>query len=312
MSLPEAKTGIGGRTKGPPAVGRPPSLKQRLRHPVEGFAVGCLLKLFAALPLDMASGLGALIGGTIGAVLPVNKTARNNLSRAFPEMSEAELRRTLRAMWRHLGRVFAEYPHLAALGSRRLEILGSKHLDALKRTGGPAIFFTGHVGNWEVCPIGPTQAGIPTAAIYRAPNNPVVHRLLWRVRDAVFAQQVPKGSHGARQIVSILRGRGFLLLVVDQKMNNGIAVPFFGRDAMTAPALAEMALKYDCPIYPLRAERLKGTHMRLTVGGPLAIPAEGTRQEKVHAIMSTVNGMLEGWIRERPEQWLWSHNRWPD
>lgn len=318
MSLPGVPEGpevgphIDDIAAGPPAVARPSSFGRRLRHPIEGLAVGFFIKLFGALPLDAASALGALIGGTVGAALPINRTARMNLKRAFPDMSDAELRRTLRAMWRHLGRVAAEYPHLGKLAEERIEFVGTENLEEAKRHGGPGIYFSGHIGNWEICPIGPIRGGIPLAAIYRAPNNPIVDRIMWRTRHAVLPHQVPKGPAGARQIIDIMRKRGSLAFAADQRMNNGIAVPFFGRDAMTAPALAELAIKYDCPIYPIRVERLKGAHFRLTIGPPLAKPQDGTRQQKVYAIMLSVNEMMERWIRERREQWVWSHHRWQD
>ena len=99
---------------------------------------------------------------------------------------------------------------------------------------------------------------------------------------------------------------------MDQKLNSGIPVPFFGRDAMTAPAVATFALRYDCPVWPVRVERLAGASFRVTVHPKLAMPEQGTREERIHAITVAINRTLEDWIRERPEQWLWLHRRWPD
>jgi len=101
-------------------------------------------------------------------------------------------------------------------------------------------------------------------------------------------------------------------MMVDQKMNDGIPVPFFGRDVMTAPALAELALRYDCPVVPARVERLKGAYFRLLIYPPLELVKTGDRQADVAANMAQVNAILEQWIRDTPEQWLWLHNRWPD
>lgn len=100
-------------------------------------------------------------------------------------------------------------------------------------------------------------------------------------------------------------------MLVDQKMTDGIAVPFFGRDAMTAPALAQFALKYDAPIIPVRSERLEGARFRITFYPELKTPKTGDRHADILAIMTNVNASMESWIRERPEQWLWLHRRWP-
>ena len=101
-------------------------------------------------------------------------------------------------------------------------------------------------------------------------------------------------------------------MLADQKMNDGIPVPFFGRPAMTAPALAALALRFDCDVLPARAERLAGAHFRLTVFPPLPLPRTGDSHADAAALMAQVNAILETWIRDRPEQWFWVHQRWPD
>ena len=95
-------------------------------------------------------------------------------------------------------------------------------------------------------------------------------------------------------------------------MNDGIPVPFFGRPAMTAPALAVLALRFDCDVLPLRVERLDGAHFRVTVFPPLPLRRSGEPHADVAVLMGRVNATLEAWIRDRPEQWLWVHRRWPD
>jgi len=95
-------------------------------------------------------------------------------------------------------------------------------------------------------------------------------------------------------------------------MNDGIPIPFFGRPAMTAPALAEFALRFDCPVVPARVERLRGARFRITLYPPMDLPRTGDRRADVVAIMTKINAVIEEWVRERPDQWLWLHNRWPD
>ena len=109
-----------------------------------------------------------------------------------------------------------------------------------------------------------------------------------------------------------MRRGGHVSLLADQKLNEGIAVPFFGRPAMTAPALALLALRFGCAILPARVERLRGARFRLTLYPPLDMPRSGDRDGDVMTIMTAVNATLEAWISERPEQWFWVHSRWPD
>src|SRR5690606_19539435 len=124
-------------------------------------------------------------------------------------------------------------------------------------------------------------------------------------------RRVTKGQEGARQSVKFLKEGTSISMLVDQKMNEGIPVPFFGREAMTATAIARLALKFECPIVPVQVERLRGVKCRVTYYPPLTVPETGTMDEKIMHIMTQINQMLETWIRKRPEQWLWVHNRWP-
>ena len=123
---------------------------------------------------------------------------------------------------------------------------------------------------------------------------------------------MPKGRDGAKEVVATLRNRGAVCMLIDQKMNDGIPVPFFGREAMTAPAIGQLAYRYKCAVIPAFAERLGGAHFRLTVMQPAELPQLGNRDLEVRQMMAEVNLQVEKWIRARPEQWLWLHRRWPD
>jgi len=288
--------------------------RNELRLRVEAATAWLAFQLFRRMPIDAASALGGLLGRTIGYRLPVTRHARRNLARAFPELRRSELERTLRRMWDNLGRTVAELPHLRTLRfgpGERVELVGLDHLETARAKGRGLIFFSAHFGNWEV--LGPAAAavGIPINVVYRSPNNPYLE-WLFQGRGNRDAEMIPKGARGARRALELLRQGKSLGLLVDQKMNDGIAVPFFGREAMTAPALAQFALKYRCPVLPTHVERVGGAHLRLVVEPPLAIPETSDRHEAVLAIMTEVNRIIEGWIRRRPEQWMWIHRRWPD
>ena len=131
--------------------------------------------------------------------------------------------------------------------------------------------------------LGATQRGLPLDRVYREANNRLVEWLYQHGRAAVEGALIPKGPAGARVLLRSLKDNRHIAMMVDQKMNDGIPVPFFGRDVMTAPALAELALRYDCPVVPARVERLKGAHFRLLVYPPLELVKTGDRQADVAA-----------------------------
>ena len=174
------------------------------------------------------------------------------------------------------------------------------------------LLFASHIGNWDMQALTTHLLGIDVHVVYRRANNPYMDQLIDTIRGGLVQGTIPKGSSGARQIVARLRSGRAVGMLVDQKLNDGIPVPFFGRPAMTAPALAQMALRYNVPVLPVRCERLGGPRFRVPYCPPLDVPAETDRHAAARQMMTQVNAMLEDWIRQRPGQWLWLHRRWPD
>ena len=274
-----------------------------------------LFGAFAALPLDCASALGGATGRLIGPFLGISERARRNIRCAFPGSSESEIAGITRGMWDNLGRVTAEYPHLRKIRvfepGGRVETHGFEYMDQAVATGRRMIIFSGHLANWEIGMLAAVQYGISVSQIYRAANNPLVDRMITRFRGDA-GELIPKGAGGACEAIATLRRGAHVTMLADQKMNDGIPVPLFGRPAMTAPALAALALRFDCDVLPARVERLGGAHFRLTVFPPLALPRSGNSHADEAALMTQVNAILESWIRDRPEQWLRVHRRWTD
>lgn len=291
-------------------------LRRWVIHPLEAIAVSLIYLVFAALPVDAASSFGGWLARRIGPFTRAGSTAQRNLRRVFPEMSDEQIAETYLRMWDNLGRTAAEHPHLSAFDpyceDSRVEVAGLEYIDSLLPEGNPALIFAGHLANWELSPLAVTGRGLKMNLVYRAANNPWVDRLFQRGRKALKSELWPKGSAGARQMLKAMRNGECLAMLVDQKMNDGISLPLLGVDAMTAPAAAELALRYDCPLIPARVERLNGARFRVTFYPPIKKPETGDRLADVANMMAAVNAMLSDWIRERPDQWLWVHNRWPD
>ncbi len=296
---------------------RPDSRAERLPlgQRLEGLGAALAFGGLGKLPIDRASAIGGALARRVGPFLGISKRARINLRRAFPDLADSAIEEIVAGMWDNLGRVAAEYPHLRRIRvfapDGRVETHGFEHMDRAVAAGRRMIIFSGHLANWEIGALAAAQYGAPVTQIYRAANNPLVARLISRLRGD-RGEYVPKGSAGARRAVAALARGEHLTLLADQKMNDGIPAPFFGRPAMTAPALAHLALRFDCDVLPARVERLDGAHFRLTVFPPLPLPRGRGPHAAVAELTARVNAILERWIRDRPEQWLWVHRRWPD
>ena len=289
---------------------------KRVRDWTEGLFARLAFAFFRLLPVDAASAVGGFLARSVGPVLGISKRARLNLRRALPNLPDSDISRIVRGMWDNLGRVAAEYPHLDKFKvyepGGRVTVEGVHEVLDARRPDTRFIFFSAHFGNWEIAMLAATQAGLDVLAIYRAPNNPLVDELINEARSIGGGELVPKGSAAARRAIGALAEGKHICMLVDQKMNDGIAVPFFGHDAMTAPALARLALRYDCVVLPCRVERVRGATFRLAVDPPIPLPRTGDSQADEKQLMTTVNAAVEGWIRRRPEQWFWLHRRWPD
>ncbi len=269
-------------------------------------------------PVRASSTMGALFR-TLGPLLPVSAIADRNLRAALPNYDATARRRIIRDMWESLGRTAGEFPHLAELPKDSPSgpgwIMEDDHiLIEQAARGGPVIFISGHIGNWEMLPPAVAAYGMPFSSVYRAAANPAVDDIILAMRRRALRQNVPmfpKGAQGARDALGHLRRGKPLGMLVDQKMNDGIAARLFGLPAMTAPAAAALALKYRCPIIPGHVERIGPARFRLIPEPPLPLPDTGDRQADILALTQAMNDCLERWIREKPSSWLWLHRRFP-
>ena len=274
-----------------------------------GFAYMAIF-LVRLLPFTLASNLGALLASTFGPMFKKSQMARKNIAAAFPDKTEAEIEMILREVWETLGRAAFEFPIMHRLvdgkDRDRIEIEGEENLRAAQATGKPILFFSAHLGSWELVSMSSLLLGFKSNIFYRAPNNPLLLKLF--TQRPIDGETIPKGAPGAKRAFTLMKRGENLGILVDQKLNDGIPVPLFGRDAMTGTVLAKFAKRFEAPMVPIRCVRLPGARFRLSF-----LPAlEVSETDDEISIMTTVNEMLESWITEDPGQWLWLHKRWPD
>ena len=291
-------------------------LAMRLRYRAEAAAFFAVIGFFRLFGLDGASAIGGWIGRNLLYRLGTTNRGRDNLKRAYPEKSDAEVEAILVEMWDNLGRTVAEYAHLDKLklhgDDPRLSVTGTQYSEAAIAAGKGLIFVSGHFANWEVMPFTATGLGYESGEVYRPLNNPYVDR--WMVEQRIAngpKQQIAKGPQGTRRIFSMLRGGKCILLLADQKTNEGLPAPFFGRDAMTTPAPAALALKLGSTILPASNERLGGARFRMKIYPPVEYTPTGDHDTDIHQLTIKITEAVERMVRERPSQWLWIHRRWP-
>ncbi|MBN9565092.1 MAG: lauroyl acyltransferase [Alphaproteobacteria bacterium] len=253
----------------------------------------------------------AAFAGFVGGLTKINKKAVSRLRQFFPNLSLSESHAFIRQMWRNLGSVVAEYANIDRIkvGGPYLEVEGLEHLLRLKDDDKPGLIFAGHIANWEMVAVVCRDYGVKTSQVYRAANNQYINRLIRKLQLKITENLIPKGPAGGRKSLKSLNNGEHLILLIDQKMNNGISVPFFGKEAMTPPGLARLAEKYMCPVLPAQVVRLESGKLRVIFYPAIQYPVDAT-EDGHRNFMITVHSYLEQWITQEPGQWLWLHNRW--
>lgn len=284
-----------------------------LRHRLEHLLARTVFGVARLFKPRSVSAFGGWLGRTVGPLTGADRTARRNLARALPDTTDAERAAILRAAYDNFGRTMMEYAVLDRIAAApgRVIVEGSERLALLAAEGRPAMLFCAHLGNWEVIPQALARIAKPLTIVYRPANNPLVDRMIADIRAPYTAGMAPKGAMGARRMLKALGDAQHLILVVDQKLNTGMEIPFFGRGAFTSDAIARFAMRFACPVFPVRSERLEDGRYKVTVEEPMIFPAGGS-DDDVRAALTRINARLEEWIRARPGQWLWMHKRWPD
>ena len=207
------------------------------------------LKTSKLLGLRFSSLLGGILLYIFGFFSSRNRIGMRNLSIVFPKKTFWEKKKILSKMWFHFGRVIGEYPHLNKIkikNNPNIQIINIENLLGPLKNQKNCIFFSAHLGNWELSSHPLTQNGHTINFIYRSANNKLVDNLLNRIRSGYGVKLISKGKEGAKDCIKALKTNENLGMLIDQKMNDGLPVKFFNRDAMTATAIAKFALKFDC------------------------------------------------------------------
>jgi KDO2-lipid IV(A) lauroyltransferase len=285
---------------------------------IVGRIVKWLLRALRRTNPDRAADLCGAIARSVGPFLPAHRIGRANLRAAFPDRDKAWIETTLRGAWDNLGRVAGEYVHLARLWDydpaqpntgRMITDHEQMFIDLLE-DGKPALCFAAHLGNWELPAVAAAAHGLPSAVVYRMPNNKAVAKEISRIRTPLMGHLIRTRSHAALEMAAALERGEHLGMLVDQHLSRGVDVTFFGRRCKANPTIARLARQFDCPVVGVRVIRLHDRRFRILGEGPLTLPRDAAGQVDVPATMQMITDVVERWVREYPEQWLWFHRRW--
>ncbi len=298
----------------------PPAL-QRLADAVLAALIRGAFVFVRALGPDRSAALGAFVARSLGPLFPAHRIARDNIAHAFPEKSEAERAAILREAWDNLGRVACEYVHMDRIwdfdpsqpnsGRIRVSDETARRFEALAADGKPALIFAAHLANWEIPAIAGPRHGLPSAVLYRTPNNARIAADIVALRTPIMGRLIAASPAAPIAMMEALDEGLHVGMLIDQRFGRGPRVPFLGRPAASNPLLARLARRFpDVPVHGARVIRQPGGRFLLEMTERIELPCGANGQVDVDAATALLNRIVEGWIREHPGQWLWMHRRW--
>lgn len=270
-------------------------------------------------PIKTANLFGR-IARRIGPLTREQKIGRANLTAAFPEKSPEEIETILAGVWDNLGRLGAEFAHLDHIWEHdpahpeesRIEIQTRTHelFAQLRLDGKPALIFAAHLGNWEMPAVAAVAHGLDAAILFRRPNSASANRIIEELRQVKMGTLIPAGRDAPFKMAEALQRGQHVAILVDQWFTNGVDVTFFGRKTKANPTLARLLRQIECPIHGVRIIRLPGHRFRAELSDEVEPVRDANGQIDVQGTMQAITSVVEGWVREYPDQWLWLHRRW--
>jgi len=256
----------------------------------------------------------------IGPLLREDRIGRANLTAAFPEKSPEEIETILAGVWDNLGRLGAEFAHLDHIWEHdpahpelsRIEIQQRTHelFAQLRLDGKPALIFFCHFGNWELPAVAAVAHGLDAAILFRRPNSASANRIIEELRQVKMGTLIPAGRDAPFKLAEALQKGQHVAIQVDQWFTSGVEVTFFGRKTKANPTLARLLRQIECPIHGVRIIRLPGHRFRAELSEEVPPVRDASGQIDVQGTMQAITSVVEGWVREYPDQWLWLHRRW--
>jgi len=267
--------------------------------------------IFKIIGLKNSSALGGKLFKMIGPYFRSSDLIHKNIKKAFPNISQDKIIKITNEMWNNYGRIFAEYMFIKKFRQNRSKkniiIEGQEILNKIRDKGTPVVFVSGHFSNFELMAMQIEKSGINLSTIYRPLNNFFLNHLMEKIRkNFICKKQIKKGMGGMRELIKLHKKNYSTALMIDQRVTEGIKSIFFNHEAFTTTIPAQLVKKFGVSIVPIYIERFEEIKFKMIVYEPIYF----TKDSSVKIITNKLNKILEKMILKKPEQWIWSHNRW--
>ena len=278
------------------------------------FAEFILVRIFflflSALPFNISSKLVATIFKFFGQLSKNHKIAIKNCRHVFPNLSDKEIKKIVYKSWENLGQTILELGMLKKIFNyKMIETKGIKNINSIIEKKIPAIYFSIHHSNWEICVPYLDRMDVKVGAIYRHINNHFLNEFVLGKRiDSLKTKKsfyTPKGKQSAKDILNAVKKQNSVFLLIDQKDSAGEEVILFNKSIKTQTGFLKIARKYRMPLVPMENKRLKNGKFLINFHKPIFHSVN----ESDIDMMKKIHNIIEQWILKNPNQWFWQHNR---
>ena len=280
-----------------------------IRYFIETLIIILFFTIFKILGIRISTFISGKIFTIIGPLFRSKDIISKNLKKAFPNISDKEIKDHIHEMWNYYGKIFAEYPFLNNFRNKDLgnniEIEGQEYLKEIQNQN--VIFVSGHFDNFELMAMSLEKEGIKLAAVYRPLNNYFMNKIMEYLRKKYICKnQIKKGRSGVRNLLTLFKNGSSIALMIDQRVSEGLRLNFFQEEAYTTTIPAQFVKKFNCRIVPIHIDRTKEINFKLTIFKPLKFE----ENDSLEKISQDLNFWLEKTIQNSPNKWIWSHDRW--
>ncbi len=267
--------------------------------------------IFKILGPNLSSNLSGRMFESIGPLFRSKQIIHSNIKRGIPDISTEKIEKITKSMWNNYGRLFAEYMFIKEFRygklAEKIQIDGQEILSEIKQSKKQVIFISGHFSNFELMAMCLEKNGIKLSAIYRPLNNIFLNGIMEEIRKKFICKyQIKKGIGGLKKLITLKKNNFSTAMMIDQRVSEGILSNFFNQKALTTTIPAQLVKKFNIPVVPVYIKRIKDLNFKIKIHEPINF----SKKESVENITFKLNQVLEEMILNKPEQWIWSHNRW--
>ena len=282
-----------------------------IKYLIEFLFVIIFFALFKILGPNNSSNLGGTLFEKIGHIFRPKKLIHSNIKRAIPDINSKNLKKITKLMWNNYGRIFAEYIFIKEFRfgklSSNIKIEGQEIINEIIKLDKQVVFISGHLSNFELMAMHLEKSGVKLSAIYRPLNNIFLNPIMEYIRKKYICKnQIKKGIGGLKKLINYKKKNYSTALMIDQRVSEGIQSNFFNAKAFTTTIPAQLIKKFNVPVVPIYIERTDKISFKITIHKPVNFP----ENHSIQNITDELNFILEKMILNKPEYWIWSHNRW--